>query len=69
MQRYLNPWAKEVINKYPDITICDQWQYCKDHEQDSFQQWWSGTNVHFNRQTARELGEFLAAHVLHIWGE
>ncbi|MEC7566909.1 MAG: SGNH/GDSL hydrolase family protein [Planctomycetota bacterium] len=68
MQRYLNPWAKEVINKYSDITICDQWQYCKDREQDSFQQWWSGRNVHFNQQTAKELGEFLANHVLHIWG-
>jgi|TARA_B110000438_G_scaffold303167_1_gene363493 hypothetical protein len=67
MEKHLNPWAHEVISKYPEISICDQWQYCKEHEQDSFKQWWSGKNVHFNQTTAQQLGEFLAAHVLRVW--
>ena len=67
MEKYLNPWAHEVISKYPEISICDQWQYCKEHEQDSFKQWWLGKNVHFNQTTSQQLGEFLAAHVLRVW--
>ena len=67
MKKYINPWANEVIKKYPEISICDQWQFCKEHEQDSFKQWWSGSNVHFNQTTSQQLGEFLAAHVLRVW--
>ena len=31
MEKYLNPWALEVIKRHPKISICDQWQYCQDH--------------------------------------
>ena len=32
MEKHLNPWALEVISRLPEITICDQWQFVKDNE-------------------------------------
>ena len=26
MRKYLNPWALEVVQRPPALTICDQWQ-------------------------------------------
>ena len=69
MERYLNPWALEVVKQYPEISICDQWQYVKDHENDLYQGWWSGKDVHFKGKSAAALGEHLAAHVLKRMGE
>ena len=64
MEKYLNPWALEVVTRHPQISICDQWQYCKDHEKETYQQWWAGKNVHFNGAAADALGQLLAKHVL-----
>jgi hypothetical protein len=30
MERYLNPWAAEVVARYPQVFVCDQWQLVKD---------------------------------------
>ena len=63
MEKYLNPWAAEVMARHPEITVCDQWQYCKDHEKESYQEWWAGKNVHFGGPQAAALGQVLARHV------
>ena len=64
MQKYLNPWAMEVMKKHPEISICDQWQHCKDNENGIYKEWWAGKNVHFNGERADALGRFLADHVV-----
>ena len=64
MKKYLNPWALEVVKRHPQISICDQWQYCKDRENDLYKQWWTGKNVHFSGETADALGQLLAEHVM-----
>lgn len=64
MQKHLNPWAAEVIGNYPSISVCDQWQFVKDHDQDIYRDWWQGKNVHFSGEPARKLGELLSRHVL-----
>ncbi len=63
MEKYLNPWALEVIQRHPAISICDQWQFVKDHDKDLYQQWWTGKNVHFDGKPADALGQLLAEHV------
>ena len=63
MEKYLNPWAAEVIARYPAITVCDQWQYVKDNESDLYKDWWAGKNVHFGGTQADALGRVLAGHV------
>ena len=47
MEKYINPWALEVIHRYPEIVICDHWKIVKDGEEDIYQDWWQGKNVHF----------------------
>ena len=64
MQKYINPWALEVLERHKDIMICDQWQFVKDHERDLYKEWWQGQNVHFSGKAADELGKFLAKHIL-----
>ena len=66
MKKYLNPWALEVVKRHPQISICDQWQYCQNHEKDSYQKWWAGKNVHFSGAAADSLGQLLAEHVLKV---
>ena len=63
MQKFLNPWAAEVIARHPQITVCDQWQYVKENEANLYEEWWSGKNVHFGGMQADALGQFLARHV------
>ncbi len=63
MKKYLNPWALEVIQKRPEISICDQWQFVYDHREDLYKEWWTGQNVHFAGEGADALGRFLAEHV------
>ena len=63
MEKYLNPWALEVMKRHLEISICDQWQYVKDHEDGIFQEWWAGKNVHFGGEPGDALGRFLAEHV------
>jgi len=63
MKTYLNPWALEVMRRHPEISICDQWQYCQDHENDLYCDWWMGKNVHFTGEAADALGRYLAEHV------
>ena len=63
MNKYLNPWAAEVIARHPEISTCDQWQFVKDHERDIYKDWWPGTNVHFSGDQADALGNLLAKHV------
>ena len=63
MQKYLNPWAAEVMARHPDIAICDQWQFVKDNADGLFADWWTGMNVHFNGKPADALGAFLAERV------
>lgn len=66
MKKYLNPWALEVVRRHPDISICDQWQFCRDHRDGAFKEWWAGRNVHFKGKPADALGRFLAEHVIAI---
>jgi len=66
MKKYLNPWALEVVQRYPQITVCDQWQFVSDHHADLYQQWWLGKNVHFGGNAANSLGKLLADHVIQI---
>ena len=66
MSKYLNPWALEVVKRHPEISICDQWQYCKDQEATLYKDWWAGKNVHFKGEPADKLGHFLAQHVLKV---
>jgi len=66
MEKYLNPWALEVMKRHPEISICDQWQYCKDHEAGLYKDWWLGKNVHFKDEPADKLGHFLAEHILKL---
>jgi len=63
MQKYLNPWALEVIRRHPEISVCDQWQLVEDGKNDVFKKWWGGHDVHFGGEQAKALGEFLARHV------
>jgi acyl-CoA thioesterase-1 len=66
MKKYLNPWALEVMKRHPQISICDQWQYCKDQATELYKDWWVGKNVHFKGEPADKLGHFLAQHVLKV---
>ena len=66
MEKYLNPWALEVMKRHPEISICDQWQFVKDNEAGVYKKFWVGENVHFGGEPADKLGEFLAAHVLKL---
>lgn len=66
MKKYLNPWAMQVIKRHPKITVCDQWQFVKDHRGDLYQKWWTGQNVHFGGKPADALGQLLADHVLNV---
>jgi hypothetical protein len=66
MKKYLNPWALEVIKHHPEISICDQWQYCKDNKNGIYKDWWGGRNVHFKGTQANALGEFLGKHVANV---
>ncbi len=49
MEKYINPWALEVMRRHPEIAICDQWQIVKDGENGLYKEWWHGKNVHFAR--------------------
>ena len=63
MEKYLNPWALEVIQRHPEISVCDQWQFVKEGENGLFKDWWEQDDVHFGGEQARALGEFLARHI------
>ena len=63
MQKYLNPWAAEVMARHPEITICDQWKFVKDNADGLYTDWWAGQNVHFSGEPADALGKFLGEHV------
>ena len=66
MEKFLNPWALEVMKKYSEISICDQWQFVKDNEDGIYKEFWAGKDVHFNGNPAYKLGEFLGKHVLQV---
>ena len=57
MRKYLNPWALEVIARHPEITVCDQWRFVKDGEDDLFKSWWKGKNVHFRGNRPSRSGD------------
>ena len=65
----LNPWAKEVIVEFPEITICDQWQYVYEHRDGRYKVWWLGNDIHFSEGPAYAIGRLLALHVLERIGE
>ena len=64
MEKYLNPWAAEVIAGHPEISTCDQWKFVKENEGGLYDEWWGGTNVHFRGEAAAALGRVLAAEVV-----
>ncbi|MEO0413943.1 MAG: SGNH/GDSL hydrolase family protein [Verrucomicrobiota bacterium] len=68
MEKYMNPWAAEVMARHPEISVCDQWQFVKDNADGLYKEWWKGDNVHFSREPADALGEFLADHVSKLMG-
>ena len=63
MEKYLNPWALEVMRRHPEISVCDQWQLVNDGQNGVFKEWWEGKDVHFGGEQAKALGEFLARHI------
>ncbi len=63
MEKYLNPWAAEVIAKHPEISVCDQWQFVKDDADGIYKEWWAGKDVHFRGEMADQLGALLGDHV------
>ena len=66
MEKFLNPWALEVMKKHPEISICDQWQFVKDNGNGLFKEFWAGKDVHFRGNPADKLGEFLGKHILEV---
>ena len=54
MEKYINPWALEVIKRHPEIAVCDQWQVVKDGENGLYKDWWHGKNVHFGHEATLE---------------
>jgi len=66
MEKFLNPWALQVMKRHRQITICDQWQFVKDNEAGIYKKFWAGKNVHFGGEPADKLGYFLAEHVLKV---
>ena len=66
MEKFLNPWALEVMKRHPEISICDQWQFVKDHEKDLYNYWWYSKDVHFGSGLNDPLGRFLAEHVANV---
>jgi hypothetical protein len=69
MEKFLNPWALEVIKRHPGISICDQWQFVKDNEDALYKDFWAGKDVHFRGNPADQLGDFLGQHVLEVMKE
>ena len=46
-----NHWVKPILDKYPQVTVCDQWGlvYARSKSKDSpFANWMHGKNVHFS---------------------
>lgn len=68
MEKYLNPWAAEVVERHPEISVCDQWQFVKANEGGLYTDWWAGKNVHFKGKPSVAIGRFLAEHVLQLQG-
>jgi hypothetical protein len=66
MEKFLNPWALEVMKKHPEISICDQWQFVKDNGDAVYKEFWAGKDVHFRGKPAEKLGEFLGKRVLEV---
>jgi hypothetical protein len=66
MEKFLNPWALEVIKKHPEISICDQWQFVKDNGNGIYKEFWASKDVHFRGEPAEKLGVFLGNHVLEV---
>ncbi len=69
MEKFLNPWALEVMKKHPEISICDQWQFVKDNGNGIYKEFWASKDVHFRGEPAEKLGEFLGKHVLQLTKE
>ncbi|MEM7696895.1 MAG: SGNH/GDSL hydrolase family protein [Verrucomicrobiota bacterium] len=69
MEKYLNRWAAEVLQKHPEIAVCDQWQLVKDGETGLFADWWKGSDVHFRGEQADALGKLLGKQVAGLLGE
>ncbi len=69
MDKYLNPWALEVMKRHPEILICDQWQFVKEGADGLYAEWWKGKNVHFGGKPATELGRLLARRVMTALGK
>ena len=69
MEKFLNPWALEVMKKHPDISICDQWQFVQDNGNGIYKDFWASKDVHFRGEPAEKLGEFLGKHVLEVTKE
>ena len=68
MEKYLNPWAAEVVARYPQISVCDQWQLVKDGADGLYREWWPGTDVHFSGERTAALGRLPADSVLKATG-
>ena len=69
MEKFLNPWALEVMKKHPEISICDQWQFVKDNGNGIYKDFWASKDVHFRGEPAEKLGEFLGKYVLQVTKE
>jgi hypothetical protein len=65
MEKYINPWALEVVKRHPEIAVCDRWRIVNDGEDGLYKQWWHGKNVHFGEaRLSTPLAQALADKVL-----
>ena len=63
VERYVNPWALEVMARHPEIWISDQWQVVKGLEDTTYKGWWGQREVHFYGELNAPLARALARDV------
>lgn len=64
--KFLNPWAAEIMANHPSISVCDMWQFVKNNETTIYAHWWNGTDIHFQPNEAKHLGNFLGDYIAAI---
>ncbi|MFT5304113.1 MAG: hypothetical protein ACI814_004938 [Mariniblastus sp.] len=64
MRDSYNPWAAEVVAQFPEITVCDQWQFVYEGRMSVYQAWWKSDDIHFAGAPAYGLGRLVAQHVM-----
>ncbi|OGV53377.1 MAG: hypothetical protein A2X49_04285 [Lentisphaerae bacterium GWF2_52_8] len=66
--RLTNTWAAELLTKYPEIAVCDQWQLVKNNEKGFYRDWWHAQDIHFFGRNIVPAGRELARKILEALG-